>query len=318
MGSVQRMRTILPALLVAACGEVHFIDPNPPLLFRNTAEFTSSSVSEPLVWVAVTNLFVQDSGQCASARQSTVAAIRAAMARAGGRQMELAAQDLSPDCRQRGETRLDVNALRAAFAAAATALSPGRVRPVIVYADDIDLLLSGDLPADINTVRNSVRPSAAFLWTISFEAVASQLGADRRIAWSYSGDANLTGRIAEMVSADLPPQSTASLTSGPVPLLQGGQLDVTREFKVCAVPSEAAPDSYPTPHLTHVLDGSRPPTITFQIPQLLTVPKSQFASSTFTASVEGCMANCDRYFIGTPGADPFRWDEMADCALGAR
>src|SRR5205085_1207835 len=86
-----------------------------------------------------------DSSQCASARETTVAAIRQAMARAGGQQLELDAQDLSPDCRQRGETALDIHALRSGIAAAQTTLSPGHVRPVIVYADDIDL--AGSLAA---------------------------------------------------------------------------------------------------------------------------------------------------------------------------
>jgi len=259
------MRTILPAVLAAACGEVHFIDPNPPRLFRNTAVYTSSSVNEPVVWVAITNLFLQDSSQCASARETTVAAIRQAMARAGGQQLELDAQDLSPDCRQRGETALDIHALRSGIAAAQTTLSPGHVRPVIVYADDIDLAVSGTVPTDLGTIRSSVNPPA-LLWTLSYDSVGAQLGADRRIAWSYAGDPKLADRIFETVSADLPLQSSGSATSGPVPLLQGGQLDVTREFKVCAVSPQA--DSYPTLHVTHVLDESNPPIITFVIPQL--------------------------------------------------
>jgi len=309
------MRAILPALLAAGCGEVHFVEPNPPRLFRNTAAFTSAAVSEPVVWVAVTNLFIENASECAWARQISVAAIREAIARAGGEQIEVNAQDLSPDCRRRGETPLDVNSLRAGFGAAQIALPATHVRPLIVYVDNIDFPLI-DEPAAIEQARATSSPFRGLLWTVSFASVSAQLHADRSVAWSYAGDATLADRIGEVVKAELPLQSTASAASGAVPLLDGSQLDVTREFKVCAVPAEAAPDSYPALGTTHVLDGAHPPTITFKLPQVVATPKSSFSKSTFKASVEGCTANCDRYFIREPGADPFRWSDMPDCALG--
>lgn len=291
------------------------MDPNPPRLFRNTAEFTSAAVSEPVVWVAVTNLFIENAGDCAWARQSSLAAVRQAIARAGGAQIEVSAQDLSPDCRRRSEMALDVNALRAGFGAAQTALPANNVRPLIVYVDNIDFPLIAE-PATIEQARSTISAFRGLLWTVSFPSVSSQLHADRSVTWSYAGDATVADRIGEVVKADLPLQSTAGAASGAVPLLDGSQLGVTREFKVCAVPPEAAPDSYPALGITHLLDGAHPPTIIFKLPQLLASPKSSFRSSTFKASVEGCTANCDRYFIREPGADPFRWSAMPDCALG--
>jgi len=311
------MRAILLGLLAGGCGGVHFVEPNPPRLFKNTAEFTSAAVSEPVVWVAVTNLFIENASECAWARQNSLAAVRAAIARSGGEQIEVNAQDLSPDCRQRSETALDVNALRAAFGAAQIALPAARVRPLIIYVDNIDFPLIAE-PATIELARATISPFRGLLWTVSFPSVSSQLHADRSVAWSYAGDATLADRIGEVVKVELPLQSTASVASGAVPLLEGSQLGVTREFKVCAVPPEAAPDSYPALGITHVLDGAQPPTIIFKLPQLLASPKSSFSNSTFKASVEGCTANCDRYFIREQGADPFRWSAMPDCALGGQ
>ena len=309
------MRAPLLALLAAACGEVHFVEPNPPRLFRNTAEFTSAAVSEPVVWVAVTNLFIQDASECAWARQTTLAAVREAIARAGGEQIEVNAQDLAPDCRRRGEAQLDVDALRAGFGAAQIALPASHVRPLIVYVDNIDFPLVAESPS-IEQARATIVQFPALLWTVSFESVSAQLHADRSVDWSYAGDPTLPDRIGELVKAELPLESTATAASGAVPLLDGSQLDVAREFKVCAVPPGAAPDSYPALGTTHVLDGAHPPTITFQLPQVVASPKSSFWNSTFKASVEGCTANCDRYFIREPGADPYRWSDMPDCALG--
>ena len=39
----------------------------------------------------------------------------------------------------------------------------------------------------------------------------------------------------------------------------------------------------------------------------MALPRSLFQSSTFSVAVEGCTANCDRYFIGNPGDDPLRY-----------
>jgi hypothetical protein len=96
--------------------------------------------------------------------------------------------------------------------------------------------------------------------------------------------------------------------------LSAAQLETTREFKLCALPDPMASD-YPLPGVTHVLDRARPPTITFAIPQSVATPRPLFHASTFEAEVEGCTENCDRYFIGEPGADPVRWDEAKRCVL---
>ena len=117
-----------------------------------------------------------------------------------------------------------------------------------------------------------------------------------------------------MVKADLPLQTTASLSSGPVPLLDAAQLETTREFKVCKIPN-ANVTSFPSVGITHVLDRAHPPTVTFSLPQKVALPRSLFQSSTFSVAVEGCTANCDRYFIGNPGDDPLRWDEADRCLL---
>src|SRR4051794_37071145 len=112
------MRLPLAILLSIACGEVHFVDPNPPQLYRSRAGFTASVVAEPIVWIAFLDLFIEDATVCAWARQTTLDTVRQAVASAGGAQMELPPQDLAPDCRVRGRQPVDGNAVLAAFAAA--------------------------------------------------------------------------------------------------------------------------------------------------------------------------------------------------------
>ena len=290
------------------------MEPNPPRLFHNRAEFTSAAVSEPLVWVAILDLFIQDTTGCAQARAGTLAAIRAAISHVAVPQIELPAQDLSPDCRQRGERALDVPALQAALASARNAFRGAHVRPLIIYVDDVEAQLPPDA---FNTISAMRAIDGNHLWTVSFDGVFTQLGAERQIAWTYAGDPALAARLDEAVKADLPLQSTATATSGPVPLLGAAQLDGTREFRLCGPPRSAVDGSYPEPLVAHALDRGNPPTVNFAIPQAFAMPKTQFGSSTFTALVEGCTANCDRFFIREPGDDPSRWDQMTRCALVA-
>ncbi len=307
------MRAVLLALLLLGCGEVHFVDPDPPRLFRTAASYTSAAIEEPVVWIAILDLFFEDASGCDWARQTTLLAVRQGFAAAGTRQLELAAQDLSPDCRERGKLPLDVAGVRAQFDSAQVAFPGAHVRPVIVYVDDVDLPTSAETLAALHAVRS--RPDApALVWTISHASVSTQLGADRAVAWSYAGDAGLVNRIGEAVKADLPLQTTAALSSGPVPLLTASQLETTREFKLCKNPDPAA-SNYPPVGPAHVLDRVHPPTITFAVPRQVAMPKSQFQNSTFDITVEGCMANCDRYYIGESGADPVRWDEANHCLL---
>jgi hypothetical protein len=210
------MRRTLLALLIAGCGEVHFVEPDPPRLFRTKARFTSSAVEEPLVWVAVLNLFIENAADCAWAKQETLSALRAAFAGAGGAQLELAAQDLSPDCRQRSQS-LNVDGIDAAFAAAQQAFPTAHLRPLIVYVDDIDLPLARTLVVQMGFLRRLRNGSiGSLLWAVSLEVVSNQLVPNRALAWRYAGDPSLRDRLAALVAADLPLQSTATLTSGPV------------------------------------------------------------------------------------------------------
>jgi hypothetical protein len=307
------MRAVLLALLLVGCGEVHFVDPNPPRLFRTSATYRSAAIDEPVVWIAILDLFFEDVSGCDWAREATLLSVRQGFAAAGTQQLELAAQDLSPDCRERGQVPLDVAGLRAQFDSAQAAFPGAHVRPLIVYVDDVDLPTSAEVLAALQAVRS--RPDApALLWTISHASVSAQLGADRAVSWSYAGDADLPNRVDAAVKTDLPLQTTAALSSGPVPLLSASQLETTREFKLCKNPDAGASD-YPPVGAAQILDRAHPPTIQFAVPQRVAIPKSLFQDSTFDMTVEGCTANCDRYYIGEPGADPVRWDEANRCLL---
>jgi hypothetical protein len=310
------MRLVLLAAVLTGCGEVHFVDPNPPRLFRSSVTYTSTAVDEPVVWIAILDLFFEDTSGCDWARAATLSALRQGFAAAGARQLELTAQDLSPDCRSRGERPLDVAAVQTQFDAAQAAFPGAHVRPVIVYVDDVDLPMRNETFIALRAVRVRADLPALF-WAVSYPSVAGQLGADGMVRWTYAGDGELATRMRAAVQAELPLKTTAPLSSGPIPLLDAAQLETTREFKLCKPPDPAA-SGYPSIGRAHALDRAHPPTVTFAPPAQVALPKSLFTASTFDVQLEGCTESCDRYFIGEPGADPIRWDESTGCLLRNR
>src|SRR2546421_12334731 len=94
--SVFGMRAAFFALLLAGCGEVHFVDPNPPRLFTTSTTHTSAAIQEPEVWIAILDLFFEDTTGCHWARQATLLAVRQRFAPSGTRQLELAGREPYP------------------------------------------------------------------------------------------------------------------------------------------------------------------------------------------------------------------------------
>src|SRR5438477_2462553 len=74
------MRTVCPILFVAAaCGSVHFTDPNQPQLFRSTVEYAAGAQSEPLAWMPLIELLDEGGIGCAAVQQWTAQPLRASV-----------------------------------------------------------------------------------------------------------------------------------------------------------------------------------------------------------------------------------------------
>jgi len=308
----------LVVLLAVGCGEVHFVDPNPPELFRTTAHIQAGLVDEPVVWMTILDLFVEDAGGCAAAKQATLDAVRAAFATAGGAQMELPFQDLSPDCQKRAEVPLDVAAVKAAFATADATFPQAHVRPVLVYLDDIDL----PLPAQVSSALQSLHATSVaggatrpILWTVTFPSASNKLGSDSVFAWTFTGDPALQQNLAAMVESNLPLRSTTQ--PGPVPLLGSADLETTQELKLCDPPDGfKLVDNIPVGQAVQ-LDRANPPRVLLNLPPIFfdQMRASQLIPAV-DITVERCTGNCHRFYIGQPGDAPRRWDEIDGCVLG--
>lgn len=312
------MRSCLAALLTVACGEVHFVDPNPPALYRATARFQPGSIDEPVVWMTVLDLFVEQASACADTRQGMLEMVRAAFSALPAQKLELPSQDLAPGCRQRGEVPLDVDAATAAFSAARAAFPGAHVRPVIVYVDDIDLPLPPQLTSSLQALR---QPPVAgskltpLLWTMAVREATASLAPDEDLGWTFTGDPALAALLGLVVKRDLPLQTLRQ--PGPMPLLDAAQLAVTREVKVCREPTDVPVLEGPAPGVAVAVDPAHGPTMLFDVPETFAVPKGFLLVPQTEILIEGCTANCDRFYVAEPGDEPRRWNGTRHCMLRA-
>jgi hypothetical protein len=306
-------------VLLLSCGQVHFVETRPPRLFHAQAEWRTGAAPEPVLWMPVLDLFIERPQDCAPAKAWTLAAVRAAMSANEMFKIELPAQDLSPQCNQPPERGLDIAAAQAALQRAREANPQLHLRPIVVYANNIDLAVAESLRVSLLGFKGAEAAQARpvpLVWSLSRQEVALQLGADNGVKWSYTGDSALAARIAAIAAADLPLQSDTNFRAGPLQLLTGQEMARARLFKVCTVPrgvtlAGAAGDGRAT-----ATDVAHPPLFSVDIPQRIGLPRSKFQPQVVTVPVEACEGNCERYFNFRPGEEPRPWNATPGCLEG--
>ncbi|HET9451924.1 MAG TPA: hypothetical protein VFO83_13630, partial [Aggregicoccus sp.] len=143
-------RSALCALaLLAASGlgcEGRFVDPYPAELERLPRSHVIPVQPAPVVYGLIFDLYLADAAECERVHQKLSAAMRAAMLPPGREGMELTAQDLSPGCSvPPGSRRFDTAAYNAAYAAAQQRFGENRVRPLLIYFNNLALPMSESL-----------------------------------------------------------------------------------------------------------------------------------------------------------------------------
>jgi hypothetical protein len=295
--------------MLAACGSVHFTDPNAPQLFRSKAQYATGARPEPVVWLPVIDVFAETASACDGARAWTLQTIRRAMLAADPAGRELAGADLSPTCAQAPARGLDLAALRQQIQSAVLAYPSAHVRVAVVYANNIVLPIPGGIVDVLQTLRAS-----GFLWTLARPAVLSELTPDQNVEWTYTYDSTLQQQFAAAVAKDFPLQSDTGVDSGLLPILGSADLPKAREGKVCSATDGVSLIRLSRDGTSHSIVASQPPLFRKQFDQRYGVPRSQFAVQTAQVDVEGCSANCGGYFTGFPG-DLRRWNTTTGCFL---
>ena len=120
--------------------EGRFVDPYPAELERLKRSHLVPVQPAPVVYGLVFDLYLADAAECTRVHQQLSAALRAALLPPGREGMELAAQELSPGCSvPPGSRRFDTAAYAAAYSTAQERFGVNRVRPVLVYFNNLAL-----------------------------------------------------------------------------------------------------------------------------------------------------------------------------------
>jgi hypothetical protein len=317
-GDVIRTRAATVGLALCACSGTLFVDATPPRLRRVVAQYQTSGLAEPLVLVKLLELYVEDPGTCGVAKSWFLDATHRALVGLSVEQVELATRDLAPQCTQREGVALDVDGIVAEVHAFALAHPQAHVRPVILYANNLELPLSPARSSSLGTLAarlTAQQGTPPLVWLVASKTVAKQLVSDYAQDWTYAGDPAVAGAMGSFAQLTLPLQTEAGTVSDPQPLLKAADLEGAQAFKLCAAIAGATANGLPEPGVAAKVDRAAPPRWQVVLPQQLAAPKSAFSTHTVTAKLEVCDGNCDRFYSIDPDQLQRGWDVTKGCAL---
>jgi hypothetical protein len=306
-------------LALCACSGTLFVDATPPRLRRVVAEYKTRAQAEPVLFVQLLELYVEDPGTCGVAKSWFLDSTRRALLGISVEQLELAPRDLAPQCTQREGVALDVDRLVAEVRTFALAHPQAHVRPVILYANNLELPLSAARSASLGTLAarlTAQQGTPPLVWLVASKTVTKQLVWDHAQDWTWAGDPVVSAAMRSFAVLALPLQTEAGTVSDPQPLLSSADLEGAQEFKLCAAITEAATSGLPEPGgIAARVDRAAPPRWQVVLPQQLAAPKSAFSTHTVTARLEVCDGNCDRFYNIDPDQLQRGWDVTRGCAL---
>ena len=303
---------------LCACGGTLFIEPNPPRLRRVAARYTTSSMPEPLVFLPLFDLYVEDPAGCAPAKSWFADAAHRAVLGLAPDASELAARDLAPRCTQREGVELDVSAVLAEVRAVALARPQAHLRPVILYANGLDLPLSASRSRSLVTLLASLTAELGrppLLWLVASKAVSAQLVPDQAQDWTYAGDPAMAAAMRSFAELTLPLQTEVGTVSQPLPLLGSADLESVQQFKLCSSDSSASLPGLPGPGVAARLARAAPPLWSVVLPAQVAARKSSFSTHTVRVGLEVCDLHCDRYTAIDPDQLQHSWDTVTGCQL---
>ncbi|MBF5042093.1 hypothetical protein FGE12_06780 [Aggregicoccus sp. 17bor-14] len=292
------------------------MDPHPAELERLQRTHSLKVTPAPVVYGLIFDLYLADSAECARVHQQLTSALRTLMLPAGREGQELAAQELSPDCSaQPGTQRLDLLAYNRAIAAAQARYGAGRVRPVLVYFNNLALPLPTGLAGDLRTLRSSA--TQPLVWALTLQAGAgTSLPFDVSETWTYSADAALTSPLERVARAQLPFDLMQQPPLEGFPVFSASELSTAREFKVCSSAGQVTGLNFTFGPKAVKVSPASPPRVSLAAAATssLPAPHGSLQEAAARYEIEVCHANCERTYE-PPDGDAAIWNTTSGCML---
>jgi hypothetical protein len=304
-------------LLLVGC-ESHFVDPHPPELSLLNREQGVKVVDAPLVYGLLFDLHLPDATECSRTRARLTERFRAALLPAGRVGMELAVQDLSPGCVQTNTRRLNLSAYDEQVRVVEARFGAGRVKPVLLYFNNVELPPSPALQSDFYSLLN--RPSGVpMLWALSTAEAIQGFSVDHSAAWTYSSDPGLTTRLEETARTQLPLVQMEQVPADGFPLFTAQELASVVEFKGCSRVANVTGTNFTFGPQAIRVDKARPPRIQLKVPAQPLGPFPRNSTTlkplTFRFELEVCHAHCERFYSEPPDGELVAWSTTPRCLL---
>jgi hypothetical protein len=308
---------VLALVLVLVGCESHFVDPTPPEISLLSREQVVKVVDAPLVYGLVFDLNLPDATECNRTKARLTERFRAALLPAGRVGQEMPAQDLSPGCVQMNTRRLNLSAYDEQVRAAEARFGVGRVRPVLLYFNNVELPPSGGLQSDFFAIRNR-SSGVPLLWALSTPEAVQGLSFDQTSAWTYSSDPGLTTKLEETARTQLPLIQQEQLPADGYPLFTAQELAWVLEFKGCTRVTALTGTNFTYGLQTVRVDKARPPRFQLKLPPQPPGPAprtSTLKPLTFRFDLEVCRAHCERLYSEPPDGELVAWSTTPRCLL---
>jgi hypothetical protein len=292
------------------------VDPLPAELARLQRSHEVQAAPAPVVYGLVFDLYLADATECARVHQQLTSALRAAMLPGTREGMELAAQELSPGCSASpGSRRFDRAAFDSGVWAAQQRFGAGRVRPVLVYFNNLALPLPSGLRSDLQLLRDG--SSKALVWALTLQpASATGLPFDLAQPWTHSADPALSAPLEKAAAAQLPLEQVRPPAEG-FPVFTASELTTIREFKGCTNLGALSGLNFTYGPRATKVSAAAPPRVTMALPAVgLPTPRGTVQALSVRYEVEVCRANCERTYEPPDGEAVF-WNTTSGCQLKA-
>jgi hypothetical protein len=305
---------VLSAVLGAGC-EARFVDPYPADLLLLQREVVVKVEDAPLVYGLIFDLHLPDAAECNRAKTRLTAAMRALLLPSGRTGIELEAQDLSPGCVQKGSRRLSLTAYDQQLRLAEARFGVGRVRPLLLYFNNVELPPPYELQSDFLTLKNQ-GTNAPMTWTLAPAKAVQGMGFDLIRPWTYSGDPRLTAPLEEPARTQLPLVQYTQPSADGFPLFTAAELSWALQFKGCTRTTTLNGVNFTYGPQATVVNRATPPRMRVTVPpQQPPRPRNQLQDMVTRFEVEVCRKNCERTFEPPPDGQPLVWNKTPACLL---
>jgi hypothetical protein len=291
-----------------------FVDPYPPQLELLEREQQVGPRDAPLVYGLIFDLNLPNTAECFRVKSQITSRMRAVLLPAGREGLEMAVQDLAPECQQSGDRLLSTASYDAWLGRAQAQFGAARVKPVLIYFNNVNLPLPNSLQVQLSQLRFwSLGP--ALVWGVTTPEAEQGVTYDNQSPWTYSSDGQLTAGLESAAKQQLP-LLVVDAPPGGYPLFTPAELASVRAFKACTPVPTLKGANFTFSQKAVTVNPADPPRLQVTVAAQPPAPRTQtIPTRSVRFKLEVCHEHCERLYTTPPEGELLAWDVTPRCLL---